>query len=217
MIRKIIIYSLIITILSLSITLAKEESICIKMDDVGGSGNYPFNFRIIDNTLFAGGNLFNPSTHANTNDKVKEYLLLLKSMGVKNIIALHVPSTDTKENDFLKKTAKDLGLNFFEFPMNSEKVPTEKETKKIMELISQKAYIHCMWGADRTGAIIAKYLCQVMGYSGYEAWQAVITNGSHAGKMGGFKQIYYNKKLLLYFWPDAQKENLKIFKTYNNK
>ncbi len=87
--------------------------------------------------------------------------------------------------------------------MNSEKVPDDEQTNTILEKLKKGAYLHCLWGCDRTGAIIAKYLTEICGYSGEEAFKAVIKNGSHAGKLGGFKQIKGNNLLIKYFWKDG--------------
>ncbi|HPZ08488.1 MAG TPA: hypothetical protein PL110_10270 [Candidatus Eremiobacteraeota bacterium] len=203
-----VICTLIIILLLIISSFAGEKSICIKEKDVWGSGKYPYNFRIIDDALYAGGTLFNPETQGNSIEKVRTYIRLLKGMGVKSIIALNA-SSKTEEN-----IVKEEGLIYYSCPMNAEKVPTLKETEKIMELIENKAYVHCEWGADRTGAIVAKYLRTKKGYSGYDAWQAVITGGSHSGIIGGFKQNCGNRKLLLYFWPEVVKESYKVCEIY---
>ena len=192
---------------------AKEESICVKEEDVGGSGKYPYNFRIIDDKLFAGGNLFNPVSHENSPEKVREYVKLLKDMGVTSIVALHVPS-GSEEILILNEIAEEEGLIFYACPMNAEKVPTEEETEYIMELIENKSYIHCNWGADRTGAIIAKYLRLKKNYNGYEAWSSVISGGSHAGIIGGLKESYGYGNLVIYFWPEVFEEDEGICNLY---
>lgn len=184
------------------------ESICKKEDDVWGSGKYPYNFRIIDNKLYAGGSFFNPEHHGNSTEKVRSYIKLLKTMGVTSVIALNSPGSEEE------KIVKEEGLVFYSCPMNAEKVPNNKETIKIMELIDKKAYVHCEWGADRTGAVIAKYLRLKCGYKGYEAWKAVITGGSHSGIIGGLKKDYSYSKLLLYFWPEVFKESRDVCEIY---
>jgi len=184
-----------------------ELSSCIKFDDVKGSGKYPYNFRVIDNRLFAGGNLFNPITLKNTPERVKKYLMLLKIIGAKNIIALNVPVNQGRELKLVKEFCAELGMNFYACRMNSETVPDNNQTETIMQMIEEGAYIHCNWGCDRTGAIIAKYLVLCKGYSGEEAFNAVISKGSHSGALGGLKQTPTYKKLVLYFWPEIASQN----------
>jgi hypothetical protein len=184
-----------------------EPSACIKFDDVKGSGKYPYNFRVIDNKLFAGGNLFNPVTLKNTPERVKKYLMLLKIIGAKNIIALNVPVNQGRELKLIKEFCAGLDINFYACRMNSETVPDGEQTETIMRMIEEGAYIHCNWGCDRTGAVIAKYLVLRKGYSGEEAFNAVISKGSHSGSLGGLKQTPTYKKLVLYFWPEIAAQN----------
>lgn len=192
-----------------------EASTCVKFDDCGGSGEYPYNFRVIDEKLFAGGNLFGPlAKKKNSTEKVDEYIEFLNSLGVKSIIALNVPAGNTAELDYIGKKCEEKGMKLYRFRMTSEEVPNSEQTKKIMELIENKAYVHCNWGCDRTGTIIAKYLILKKGYSGEKALRAVINGGSHSGRLGGFKQMPQYRKLLLYFWPDAVSEKSEVAKKF---
>ncbi len=185
----------------------KQKSDCIKFDDVKGSGKYPYNFRVIDNKLFAGGNLFNPVTLKNSPERVKKYLMLLKLIGARNIVALNVPLNHGRELKLIKEFCVELNINFYACRMNSETVPDDTQTETIMRMIDEGAYIHCNWGCDRTGAIIARYLVARRGYNGEEAFNAVISKGSHSGLLGGLKQTPTYKKLVLYFWPDIAAQN----------
>ena len=211
--RFLIVFVLLISMQGIS-CFAKSSS-CLKFEDVSGSGLYPFNLRMIDRTFFAGGFLFNPVTKANSDEKVEEFLHKLKEFGVSNIILLHVPSKKTRFQKVLDKKCQDLALKLIECRMNSVTVPTQTQTKIIFKAIGEGAYVHCMWGCDRTGAIIGKYLTEKKGFSGLKAWKAIIKNGTHAGKMGGFKKIPGNRNLLLYFWPEAKKEAPEVFSFYN--
>lgn len=215
MIKKALKTFLLIFLLA-TIVFAKDISVCVKYDDVSGSGKYPYNFRAIDNKLFAGGTLFNPVGHLNSEAKVLSYIKFLKGLGATNIITLN-SLEDSKEAQILDKLCKQENLIHYNCPMHAELVPTDAQTKKIMELIDKKAYLHCTWGADRTGAVVAKYLRVKKGYSGYEAWSAVISKGSHAGKIGGLKQSPNYKNLVLYFWPEVIKENPEVCRKYEIK
>lgn len=193
----------------------ETDSSCTKWADSTGSGAVPYNFRSIDGKLFAGGNLFNPQSHANPPEKIKEYLKFLDQQGVSTIILLHVPGGNSEELRVLERLVSEEGLTFYKRRMTAELVPTASETVELMDMIRHGAYVHCMWGADRTGAIIAKYLRLFHSYSGYKAWQAVITGGSHAGPIGGLKQKPEYKNMVLYFWPEVVEENPTVCRIYN--
>jgi len=213
--NKLVIVFILLSIISLlSMSFALEESIVSKEDDVWGSGKFPYNFRVIDDKLFVGGNLYNPENHSNSPEKVREYVKLLKDMGVTSFVLLHVPQ-GSEEVMILEDIVLEEGLIFYKCPMNAEKVPTAEETEHIMELIENKSYVHCNWGADRTGAVIAKYLRINKGYSGYDAWKAVISEGSHSGIIGGLKQDHHYRNLILYFWPEVTVENGEVCRIYN--
>jgi len=175
----------------------------------------PYNFRSIDGKLFAGGNLFNPQSHLNSLEKVREYLQFLKEQGVTSVICLHIPGENSTEVDTESRLCSEEGLKFVRRRMTSETLPTATETEEILTLIDRGAYVHCMWGADRTGAIIGKYLRLRRGYTGEMAWRAVISGGSHAGAMGGLKQTPEYKNMVLYFWPEVINESPEVCKIYN--
>ncbi|MFA6748731.1 MAG: hypothetical protein WCS82_02530 [Candidatus Riflebacteria bacterium] len=175
-------------------------SVCVKYDKVNGNGDFPFNFRVIDNKFCAGGTLFNPITkQGNSKLKVLDHLRMLKKMGVKTIITLNVPLTD-KVTPLLSELCEQEALEHIKIRMTANEIPNEHQTQLIMNRIENGAYVHCMWGCDRTGAIIAMYLRLKHNYSGEDAYKAVIKGGSHSGKMGGFKEIASNNKLIRYFW-----------------
>lgn len=190
------------------------QSTVEKFSDIGGSGKHPFNSRVIDEKLFAGGYLFNPKGKSNSSHKVREYLQWLKSSGVQSVILLHVPLSSAL-TDELQRLCNEEELELFRLRMNALQLPNEKQLLKVYNLIESGTYLHCMWGCDRTGAIIAKYLRDKHNYSGRQAFDAVIGDGTHAGIAGGFKQAPGNHNLVLYFWPEIINEAPEIYKIYS--
>ena len=191
----------------------KIKSICEKQEDVGGSGNFPYNYRLIDNCLAAGGSLFNPVSKSNSDEKVCEYIRFLKKTGINSLMLLHVPLKDSL-TPRLELCCQKEGMKLIKMRMNAEQLPTEEQTKYLMEAIASGSYVHCMWGCDRTGAIIGKYL-RTKGYTGKEALEAIVNKGTHAGKLGGFKRKSGNKNLLLYFWPEVEFEAPEIYEEFS--
>lgn len=205
---------LIFSLFALSLNAWAEQSVCEKFDDVNGSGKYPYNFRIIDKHLTAGGSLFNPVSKSNSDEKVCEYLRFLKGIGVNSLMLLHVPLKDSL-TPRLEALCKQEGMELIKMRMNAEQLPNEMQTEYLMKAIASGSYVHCMWGCDRTGAIIGKYL-RSKGYSGKDALEAVVNKGTHAGKLGGFKRKSGNKNLLLYFWPEVASESPTIYSEFSN-
>ncbi len=186
---------------------------CVKYDDVGGNGVWPYNFRAIDNILYAGGSLSAPKAPKNPPAKVRAYLEALRSLGVTTVICLNIPRDDS-EIRVIEQLAPGLNLQVRRFAMHAEKVPTAAEWAEMLQLIAGKAYVHCQWGADRTGAIIARYLRDRHGYSGRAAWEAVIKGGSHAGKCGGLKVDPKYANLVRFIWPEVDREDAEVCAKY---
>lgn len=189
------------------------QSVVKKFEDAGGSGKVPYNFRIIDQTLMAGGYLLNPVKKNNSAEKVREYIRQLRELGARSVILLHVPLKDAF-TDQLARLCSEEHVDLVKMRMNSQQVPDEKQTAMIMDRIASGAYIHCMWGCDRTGAIIARYLRHKHGFSGRQAFEAIIGGGTHAGPLGGFKKVPGNLNLLQYFWPEVASEAPEILAVY---
>ena len=167
--------------------------------EVSGLGPLPYNYRVIDDHIHVGGHPLNPATNfKNSDEQAAAILTYLRGQGVNVVVNL--------ENTWsiywrYKRLLRESGLECLHIPLNSTKAPTEAEWAEIKEAMKEPVYIHCKWGADRTGAIIARYLVEEKGYTPAQAYQAVITGGSHAGPLGGLKQgkEYYN--LIRFFWP----------------
>ncbi len=204
----------IIVLLCLFVSLCcSAQSTSVKYPDSGGSGSVPYNFRAVDGSLLAGGYLFNPVKKNNSDAKVSEYVRLLKKMGAHSLLLLHVPLKDAF-TDRLSEICRQEQIPLVKMRMNAAEIPDQKQTDQIMKLIASGTYVHCMWGCDRTGAIIARYLRNRHGYSGKKAFEAIIGGGSHAGPLGGFKKVPGNLSLLLYFWPEVGREAPEILAEY---
>jgi protein tyrosine phosphatase (PTP) superfamily phosphohydrolase (DUF442 family) len=176
-----------------------------------GKGTLPYNYRIIDQKIHAGGSPFNPKYTNNTKTTMK-ILQTLKENGVQTILTLDSHPRWQKK---LKPLIKEAGLKQLFIPMHAEKVPTKAETEEILALLDEQVvYIHCTWGADRTGVVIARYLMERKNYTAEEAWRAVITKGSHSGRRGGFKKLSSYKNLLRWFWPSVKEDAPKIAAKY---
>ena len=82
----------------------------------------------------------------------------LAKLGVKTVLDLREPGERSAEEAQLVTA---LGMHYVNIPMTGLTAPTAAETKRILALLedpkSGGVFVHCMRGADRTGAVIAAY------------------------------------------------------------
>ena len=123
----------------------------------------------------------------NTDKQTLAILKYLKSKGVVTVIDLQ---NDRKTEDRYARLLNEAGLKRIHVPLSWMKTPSPEDWKKMSAAFSKPVYIHCKWGADRTGIIIAKYLIAFKGYTVKEALDAVSTGGSDAGKIRGIDPAY---------------------------
>ncbi len=183
-------YALIfLTALSLS-AFPHQTSQVVKFGraEVSGTGPLPYNYRIVDKIIHVGGHPLNPANKfGNSDEQTLGILNYLKSKGVKTIIDLE---NTADVQDRYAALVKKAGMKRIHIPLNDMKAPDPAQWRVINAAMKRPVYIHCKWGEDRTGLIIAKYLIVDKGYSVKEALDAVSTGGSHAGAMGGMKNAY---------------------------
>lgn len=197
---KIIILPLALILLAVLSSASPAQSFCKKFPAqlVKGSGPLPYNYRIIDGHIHAGGHPLNPASDLRNSDaQANSILSYFKSQGVAVIVDLE--NTKRIRNRYIK-LLKSADIKRIHVPMHSSKVPSKAEWREIKSAMEDPVYIHCTYGADRTGAVIARYLVEEKGYSPQEAYDAAITAGSHSGILGGLKTGEKYKNLKKFIW-----------------
>jgi tyrosine-protein phosphatase SIW14 len=104
------------------------------------------NFDQVDTHVYRGGQ---PTTQG---------FQLLAILGVKTVIDLREPGGRSQAEEHVVTTA---GMTYINVPMSGLTPPTDYEIGKILDLLentsSGPVFVHCLRGADRTGAVIAAY------------------------------------------------------------
>jgi protein tyrosine phosphatase (PTP) superfamily phosphohydrolase (DUF442 family) len=82
----------------------------------------------------------------------------LAKIGVKIVIDLREAGVRSRQEE---ATVTAAGMKYINIPMTGLSAPTEAETTRILGLLedttSGPVFVHCMRGADRTGAVIGAY------------------------------------------------------------
>ena len=82
----------------------------------------------------------------------------MATLGVKTVIDLREPGGRSQAEERVVTTA---GMTYINVPMSGLTPPTDNEIGKILDLLentgSGPVFVHCLRGADRTGAVIAAY------------------------------------------------------------
>jgi len=174
----------------------------VNRSQVTGTGPLPYNYRQIDTNFYAGGHPINPAnSFGNTDEQVLSILSYLKSKGVSTIIDLENTGSIQARYQRLLDQA---GMTRIHIPLSSLKVPNAAEWATIKTALAGPVYVHCKWGADRTGMVIARYLVEEKGFTPDEAYAAVITGGRYAGPLGGFKKYIFNLELKNFIYDGVQ-------------
>ncbi len=107
----------------------------------------------------------------------------LASIGIKTVIDLREGGDRAKAEEGIVTGA---GMEYLNVPMTGLTPPTKAELLKILPLLEDPAtgpvFVHCMRGADRTGAVIAAYHIDHDGWDNARALQ-----DAKAHKMGFFQ------------------------------
>lgn len=137
----------------------------------------PRNFRNVD-TFFVGAM---PSA---------EDLDELHLLGVTTLVSLHrVPPE-------VRKRVKKLGIKMYSFPLRTRLLNIEDIMAVIREAPRNSVYVHCLHGADRTGAVTAYWLSSERQIAPFHALASVISPKEFHLK--GLRQLAREYGLCLY-------------------
>jgi tyrosine-protein phosphatase SIW14 len=93
----------------------------------------------------------------------------LQALGVRTIIDLRIEKAARIE----QQDAEKLGFGWIHLPMGKE-APTQQQVDTLLSHLAKApgtpVYVHCQYGADRTGCMIGIYRAQVQGWSFSQAW-----------------------------------------------
>lgn len=98
-------------------------------------------------------------------------LVELKKLGVTTIVDLREESGRTREEE--RRRAEALGMRFVSIPVGGFANPTPAQVAQFFALLqqtpSEKVFVHCRFGHDRTGVFIAAYRIAVDHWSPNQA------------------------------------------------
>jgi protein tyrosine/serine phosphatase len=83
----------------------------------------------------------------------------LKKLGITTIVDLRSASDQLRDDE--RARAEALGIHFVSIPLGGFSIPTAAQLAEFFALLRQtpapKIFIHCQFGADRTGVFVAAY------------------------------------------------------------
>ena len=104
------------------------------------------NFDQVDAHVYRGG------------QPTDEGLQYLAKLGVRTIVDLREPGDRAKAEE---RVVTGAGMKYVNVPMTGLTPPTDSETARILAILEDNTagpvFVHCLRGADRTGAVIAAY------------------------------------------------------------
>ena len=141
------------------------------------------NFQCVDENVYRGAQ---PSGEGFAN---------LAKLGVKTVIDLREAGSRSAAEEQAVKAA---GMSYINVPMTGLAPPSEAEITKILDLMEGKdagpVFVHCLRGADRTGAVVAAYRID---HNGWDNDRAL-----HEAKSMGMSFFQYpRKRFIMGFQP----------------
>ncbi len=100
----------------------------------------------------------------------------LKKLGVATIINLRA----SKENDREKSFVEQLGMKYHSIPISCE-IPDRSHYLEFLKIVKETkkgaVFVHCFFGADRTGFMIALYRILIQGWTRRQAIDEMVYGG----------------------------------------
>jgi protein tyrosine/serine phosphatase len=102
----------------------------------------------------------------------------LSAMHVSMIIDLREPGEGT---EFEKRAVQTLGMKYVNLPLRPFSAPSQEQMDQVLSLLlhndSEKIFLHCRRGKDRTGTVVACYRMQHDGWDKRTALAEAIKHG----------------------------------------
>src|SRR6266850_4432666 len=96
----------------------------------------------------------------------------LKKLSITTIVDLRSEAPARRDSE--REQAEALGIHFVSIPVSGWDAPTNEQVAQFLALFrnnsKEKVFVHCRYGADRTGVFVAAYR---MAYEGWPAQQAM--------------------------------------------
>ena len=135
-------------------------SIGMLLGCISSASALPRNFRNVD-TFFVGA--------LPSEDDIPEF----KMLGIETIISLHRLPPE------VQKKAERMGLKLYSFPLRTRLLHIEEIMEIMRDAPANTVYLHCLHGADRTGAVTAYWLLSERHYDPFSALISVLSPKPH--------------------------------------
>lgn len=107
-------------------------------------------------------------------------LVELKKLGVTTIVDLRGNRGPVGKE---RSQAEALGLRFIDIPVSGSSPPANAQVAEFLKLFqqdgTQKIFVHCYFGSDRTGVMVAAYRMAQQNWSADQALQEMYSFGFH--------------------------------------